>query len=317
MNLSKFPDDGLFAIFAKCPLNKLILLRRVCSRWQVLIEKFFRGKHTIKIFGSFRSLVEYMKNVKRYNLKLANSDHYPRKVGYNELIFSSSRFDEEGARLIAQLFPNVKVLVFFYYNWPKEEIFGILIAQWINLKSITFFGMPQTDNSQQRIWEFINSISSLKRLHLFGIRDAVIPDQFPALGRLEQFSLTDYREGNIVPVLTQLSSVCKQLLLDYVVCNVKILQDVMQANPSLVLSNFIIGRVFFPKAQPQIALLEQRRLQNELLLPRFNNIEEAGNIQRPKELIHFITSEFKSLQYLDATSLLHDTLSTVICLIFE
>lgn len=225
----------------------------------------------------------------------------------SELIIRVDYFNMDLVLMLSELFPNIHSLVFFYYNWPSDVMLQILLSQFSQLSSLTLHGMPWTEKSQKRVWAVINSMPSLRRLHLLGMRNVDIPGRLPILYELEHFSLTDYN-GDIVPILSQLGPVCKTVLLDFLQCSFEKLQRVFEANAhlsgsitSLFLGNMILPKINRVRPPPRIV----NAMLDDLPPPELNSTENAEHIFK------FVCENISQLKHLDVTFLLGKSQYTV------
>ena len=113
------PDDCLLHIFEQCPLQLVIPLRLVNRRWYCLVELLCRGMRSLRLFGSFRGLVDFAKRLKRYNFAVKDFEFQPAILGANELIIRADRLSLDVLSTLTKLFPNVRSLVWYYYSWPR------------------------------------------------------------------------------------------------------------------------------------------------------------------------------------------------------
>ena len=186
----------------------------------------------------------------------------------------------------------------FYHS---EVLLRILLSQFQQLTSLTLRGMPPTPESQERLWWMINSMPYLRRLHLLNMHGVTIPAQLPVLSQLEQFTLTEYEDRDIVPVLSQLGPACKTLLLDYVDCNQEKLQKVLEFSPHLYRSmkSLFLGNMFVPK----VIITRPVRFIEEMLFP-MPLAEPANPTDNSVQILQFASANFESLQHLDVSFML-------------
>lgn len=100
----------------------------------------------------------------------------------------------------------------------------------------------------------------------------------PAFSQLSTFSLGDYRSGDIVPILAQLSPNLQHLRLGPLIpCSLEQLLKLMSLNPALAPS---LTRLTLSYIQP-------------------HRSTTAGSVVNAKQLINCICAHFKALKYLD------------------
>lgn len=289
MQLNDLPNDCIRSIFDHFSLQELIQHRAVCPHWRVIIEKICAQKSSLKIFESFSVIYNYCNCLLQYTLH-EHEDFVLKRItqGDDDLLISGrpvkkkvwknedAELTEITGHLLADLFPNLSKLVFFYYNWPTEMKLQSFLSKWSALTSLSLLGMPHLGKKQKqthsKIWDAINSLRSLNRLHLFEIA-AGIP-QLPVMQQLEQFTLVNY-DGDIVALLSQLGTSIRHLTLDGINCELHQLEELLRLAPHLStsLTHLTIGHLF---------CFEATGYKSRAIL---------------RSILHLICTTFKSLQY--------------------
>lgn len=256
MEINDLPNDCFRSIFDRFSLQELLQYRAVCSHWRILIEKICAQKSSLKLFESFNVVYNYCNCLLQYTL-YEHEDFVLKRIGQRdddllisgrptrrELRAGNAPTAEPTGHLLGNLFPNITKLVFYYYNWPTEMDLHSFLGKWSFLTSLSLLGMPHLKQQHTQIWNAINSLQFLNRLHLFEITDS-IPD-LPVMQQLEQFTLVNY-DGDIVALLSQLGTPIRHLNLDGINCELHQLQELLRRAPFLSthLTHLSIGHLFF------------------------------------------------------------------------
>lgn len=256
MQINDLPNDCLRSIFDHFSLQELIQQRAVCSHWQKLIEKICAQKSSLKLFESFNVVYNYCNCLLQYTLH-EHEDFVLKRIFQrdDDLLISGRPVQKKALKdekdehaettghLLADLFLNLSKLVFYYYNWPTEMKLHSFLSKWSNLTSLSLLGMPHLKKQHTLIWDAINSLQFLNRLHLFEITDSI--PQLPVLQHLEQFTLVNY-DGDIVALLSQLGTSIRHLTLDGINCELHQLEELLRRAPHLCtnLTHLTIGHLF-------------------------------------------------------------------------
>ena len=199
-------------------------------------------------------------------------------------------------------------LIFISSHFISDMKLQTLLIMFKKMTSLILHGMPTSFESQKSIWSLINSLSSLRQLHLFAMNHVTIPARLKIFNQLEQFSLTDYGHGDIVPVLSQLGPDCKILLLDSVMCNAEKLQKVLGTNLQLSksLRSLFLGNTAVPGPRLQMLDIVHDFWFGNLPPPPLPPIapEPDAQINNPLHILRFASANLKSIKYLDVTFML-------------
>ena len=131
-------------------------------------------------------------------------------------------------------------------HWIFYADMSTLITAWtIYLTKLTLTNVPS--KGMEKTWKTIDSLPFLKSLNLCSMYGVAIPNDFTALERLEEFSLSGYN-ASLVPVLSKLGSSLKHLSLDFVCLNEMDLYNVMGNNAKFGenIVHFTLGEIMVP-----------------------------------------------------------------------
>lgn len=140
------------------------------------------------------------------------------------------------------------------------------------LVSYGMFALPKSIDDTNRLWETVNRMTSLKKLHLIIPTQYRLPDNFPIISQLQIFALMNYPNDNLVRVFAQISS--------------KIL---------LILSNVLFGPSHLEELVRCNPLVTQRVIGFDYgyMLAKENRVENY------KKLFHLSCEKFTEIEFLD------------------
>ena len=219
--INDLDNDCLSLVFRQFTLQNMIRLRIVCKRWRSMIELICQGKTSLQLFALKKDACCYLQFAKRCNIHDYN-DVNSFELSSNKLILSGPSL--ELSLFLPSIFPNVRKLI---YRCKLDLV--PLLKSWTNLEFLCLYMQNCEEHEKIRAYSIINSILTLKRLHLF-VYGRVILENMPILARLERFSL-NYYFGNIVSILAQLGPPIRRLYLDYIPCDLGQLRQLVQMQP--------------------------------------------------------------------------------------
>lgn len=208
-HLNSLPNDCLRLILEQCSLMELLSLRLVCTRWQLLIEEMCRVRGSLSVFECSEDIAEYH-SMRYYFLENRRSNtevNINFAAGDNVLITGPGG---DLLRHLGDLFPNCKKLLLLY---TRACLALTESAPPTSLRSLTILSKRRSTEIAAKFWNWIDGLSNLQSLSLFGMFDSRLPDSLKALSRLEVFSLSGYSH-DIVPIVSQLGPPLRHLLLD-------------------------------------------------------------------------------------------------------
>jgi len=248
MHINDLPDDCIRFVFDQFSLQQIIQFRAVCGRWRFLVEEICAQKSSLKLFEAFNVVFNYCNCLVQYNLQ-SNEEFGLKQIGNGDddfLVGGIHKAESGNANTIGQLlvdlFPNLRKLVFYYYNWPTQMELPFFLDKWNNLTSLALFGMPHLQHLQQNIWKSLSSLKSLTHLHLFEI--CAIPNDLIVLSQLERFTLVNY-DGDIVSLLAHLGPSIRHLALEGITSTFEQFQHLLETNKHLEnVTHLTIGYLF-------------------------------------------------------------------------
>ena len=229
MNIDLLPLDCLRSIFDQIPLQELIRLRNVCVEWNNLITHICAKKHSLELFESTRLAYKRKSMIRYYNYLHIDHKYFSHKKrdflvnpGQGRCLKNKLLNGCSVDQILVKLFPKLTTLTIYYITGDYEIDLSLFLHQWsLNLTSLTLVGTcflhPSAQSSIQQLWNTINSLPSLNKLHLFEV--CTLPVELPVLSQLEHFTLIidTYLKNNIFSVFSKFSSKLRFLTLGGVV----------------------------------------------------------------------------------------------------
>ena len=212
MELCDLPDDCLTALFRNCPLQSLLHLRQVCTRFQLLIHRLCYLKRSLKLFGNstfrlsfnriiFKQISFCLHQAEENNKEYANVTRNDDDL----VIYSEQQFLAQNTiHFLVKLFPNVEVLFWCGFNSNLIDSLTAVAGKW-PLHSLFLHGHLRSSYSadqqlQQQLCAAVNSLN-LKRLDfrladfcLKNIHHNMLFQLEPTLRSIEQFALQHRKE---------------------------------------------------------------------------------------------------------------------------
>lgn len=112
---------------------------------------------------------------------------------------------------------------------------GIDLARFLEpwraqIVSYGMFALPKSLDDTNRVWETVNQMTSLRKLHLIIPTQYRLPDHFPIISQLQIFSLVNYPNNDLVPIFAQISSKIL-IILSNVLFGPNQLEELIKLNP--------------------------------------------------------------------------------------
>ena len=235
LNINQLNDDCLIAIFSKHSLQELVHLRNICSRWKTVIEIIFKGRSSLKLFVSYRSVKEYLCRVKKFMADDEELRLKPAGQGDDDLVLNPDALiafeanqciDQSRGLFLPVLFPNITKLFIcldrIYFNdyaFNKFD-FANLLNKWPNLSTLLTFNFPSNATLMNSFFNAISSLSSLRSLYLIKLKgnyDHDFTKLFPSvvLHRLEQLTMVSKNKTGLENILTRLGPNCSRITFNW------------------------------------------------------------------------------------------------------
>lgn len=203
MKITHLSDDCLLAILRNLPIARLLTIRLVSCRMNLLVRVLFRSKKSLKLFGQLYSCLWADYAVMKLILNETQTLSNPRK----DLIHFIGPNHPQAISFLCDLYTNLNTLTF---NFPNQLQLPPLLSSWAcSLSSLTLLGAPNLITAE--IWLAMNKLSKLKQLTLINFEHQQIPDSVPILGQLNKFAICGYYGPDLVMLLSQLGQGCKAL----------------------------------------------------------------------------------------------------------
>ena len=221
MNINNLPLYCLESIFDQFSLQELISMRSVCVEWLNVINNICTKKRSLILCESMWYIINYEKIIHFYtsiiNFKKDNEHIFYKKKDFlvNPSKMECLNYDTKICKpdhFYSDLFPKLSRLIICSEKHSKFKIdLSIFLQQWShNLTSLTLIGSHICCLSVSilpKLWDSINSLSSLTELHLLKI--GTFPKRLPVLSQLERFTLVidpEKRDHNIMHELSKYNS---------------------------------------------------------------------------------------------------------------
>ena len=227
MELDGLDDYSHLQVLEHFTLAKLMIFRRVSTRWQRLIEK-----HIFCAANCFGFRFEY--SLEKWYLCFYSC--HPLSIGSPEknTIIRTTVYSDV-FNLITRLFPNVKKLQVEHPDLCYAS-FNLIdyLEKWTNLENLELSLQSETAETQQRFWQALYSLKSLKQLKItFSFRYWTIPYELLVLANLEELSLSQLTSLNITLLLQQLGPKLQKLSFDFVPFSFYQFCQSLSGNPNL------------------------------------------------------------------------------------
>lgn len=235
MEFLSLPDDCLSIILSQCPLQQLFSLRTVSHRFNNLIQHIFATKRILKIFGSYYEMNRFVQSTKERYVPEDLPEFAIRENTDDVIIIGNP--DSETLYQIPQRLPNATSIFINCTSFNNLDLSQFLEPWRPNLVSFGAFDLPKNKANLDQLWNTVNTMSSLRKLHLLIPPNYRLPDNFTVVSQLELFCLASYG-FDLVPLYTHINNDIT-LLFSYTRFGPEQLEELIKRHP--VVTKKIVG----------------------------------------------------------------------------
>ena len=211
VHINQLPNECLTMIFKNFDLQKMILFRVICLRWQELIEAICKGKQSLKILKPPYLCLSPMLNQEIDGFLKSKQ---PLDCYLNVI---RSNLDSQLCDFLVDLFPNIEHLVFHraLINHKTVKHLCDMFQKLTNLKSFYLFGGPDSKRSNgksvcnidKNVLQVIGQLHLLRNLYLCTHKlESPLPNKI--VSQLDHLFLGARCYAAFVASLTQLKPAC-------------------------------------------------------------------------------------------------------------